>query len=53
MELDHVDPIICKVCEYEIKDYQQECFTCGCGAVYCPNCKTQISKEQCKEACVY
>lgn len=53
MELDHIEPIICKICQYKINDYQTDAFTCPCGRVFCPNCKGEIPQEKCQEVCVF
>lgn len=51
-ELDHINPILCKVCRTMIDNYQQDCFTCPCSRVFCPNCNAEIPKEKCLEACI-
>ena len=53
MEPDHINPIICPCCKFEIKDYQTECKTCVCGAVTCPSCGLTLPEEILKMAVIY
>lgn len=52
MEIDHIDPIVCPICNFTINDYQMDCFTCPCSRVFCPNCKSELPKKLCSDACV-
>ena len=53
MEPDHIEPIKCPCCKAEIANYQQDCKTCICGAVTCPNCGLTIPIEILKMAVIY
>lgn len=52
-EVDHIDPVICPSCKYYIDDWQEQCFSCPCGRVFCINCRMELPRERLDESIAY